>query len=130
MTPPAQPTFNLTCPRDGATMEQVAAAGVTVDRCPACGAMWFDRKELQRLASDKAGARLVDQPLDRPAPEVIPGDIRCPRDHSRLIPVADRKQAHVEMLSCTSCGGLLLDAGELRDLSEFTLAERIRALFH
>jgi Zn-finger nucleic acid-binding protein len=30
---------------------------------------------------------------------------------------------------CRTCGGVLLDAGELKDLSEFTLAERLKGFF-
>ena len=39
------------------------------------------------------------------------------------------KQPHIQELACTVCGGVLLDAGELKDLSEFTLGERVKGLF-
>jgi Zn-finger nucleic acid-binding protein len=57
------------------------------------------------------------------------GDLHCPRDRSPLINIVDLKQEHIEQNACTVCGGILLDAGELRDLSEFTLSERVKAVF-
>ena len=54
--------------------------------------------------------------------------VECPRDKSRLITIVDRKQPHIQFEACTSCGGTFLDAGELKDLSERTLRERLATL--
>ena len=54
-------------------------------------------------------------------------DLLCPRDQSALVTVPDSRQSHVEIDVCRQCGGVLLDAGELKDLSEFTLSERLKA---
>lgn len=51
----------------------------------------------------------------------------CPRDQSLLTEVADAKQMHVLIMICSECGGKLLDAGELIDLAQFTVGERIKA---
>ncbi len=108
----------LRCPKDGTLMEKQALGsdgGVTIDRCARCGALWLDAHEMEQILAMGAARRVDLAPL------------RCPRDQSLLVEVADKQQKHVLIMLCTDCGGKLLDAGELTDLSEFTMAERLRA---
>ncbi|MBZ0173171.1 MAG: zf-TFIIB domain-containing protein, partial [Phycisphaerales bacterium] len=53
----------------------------------------------------------------------------CPRDNTPLTQVRDPKQPHVQYDLCPHCGGVFFDTGELADLTEFTLRERIGWLF-
>lgn len=41
------------CSCSDATMQTVSREGVAVDVCPACGAVWFDAGELQRVVAEK-----------------------------------------------------------------------------
>jgi Zn-finger nucleic acid-binding protein len=132
---PAPSAFSLHCPKDGAPMKKVPAGEgalkVNVDKCTACGAFWFDATELQRVLHNKDAARTLDPTTGhyrhkgRPEPK----DACCPRDGARLIEVVDQKQPHVHMLSCTVCGGVLLDPGEVRDLAHFNGIERLKGFF-
>jgi Zn-finger nucleic acid-binding protein len=128
--PRNDPTFRhkIRCPKDGFLMEQVPVGGLSVDRCANCGAMWFDARELEKvLKHDEVIAQLdIGKQMDVTRGGVL-GDRHCPRDGSPLITMVDEKQTHIEELGCTVCGGVLLDAGELRDLSEFTLKEKFRS---
>lgn len=111
-------------------MDRVSVQGgggevVEVDRCGVCGAMWFDALELDRVLATKGGARGVD--LGHGSGRAMPiheGRPQCPVDHSTLIEMTDIRQGHVRMDGCTVCGGVLLDAGELKDLATFSLKER------
>ncbi len=122
----------LRCPKDSTYMEKVMVGSIEIDRCASCGAMWFDALELEKIleAKDaKAFVKRIDIGAIGRAPGVRAlGTIVCPRDRSPLIRLQDMKQSHIEELGCTVCGGVLLDKGELKDLSEFTLKERVRAL--
>jgi Zn-finger nucleic acid-binding protein len=122
--------LRLNCPKDGGPMEKIKAGGVILDRCVRCRAIWFDQSELDRVLATKNAVKKVDRPSKHGRagePKVFaPGGHSCPRDGSPLIEMSDLKQPHVVFLSCTVCGGALLDAGELTDLSEFTLRERLR----
>ena len=40
----------LSCPRCAKPLAAVSYQDVTVDQCPACGGVWFDRGELEALA--------------------------------------------------------------------------------
>ncbi len=120
------------CPLDGEAMETVRTAGIDADRCPRCGGVWLDRGELEHLLSSKADPRETIGRLDdaeAPAPRPERGVLICPRDGARLVRMRHLEQRHVEIDQCSTCGGVFLDPGELRDLDEFTLGERVRRAF-
>jgi uncharacterized protein len=41
----------LTCPNDGAGMQEVNRNGILIDVCPTCRGVWLDRGELEKLLS-------------------------------------------------------------------------------
>lgn len=119
----------IQCPKCGERADIVDVSGVVIDRCPACGGIWLDATELKPLRE----AHGVADRVDRGGPQVQPaqgqkGAVLCPRDRSMLIRMSDPEQPHVRFESCTVCGGIFLDAGELRDLANLTLLERLRAM--
>jgi len=119
----------IDCPKCGKKMAQVPEAGFTVDRCRACGGIWLDALEMEKLLATKGAIKR----LDTPSPVIesrmgTKGATLCPRDKSLLIRMVDHKQPHIKYESCKVCGGAFLDSGELRDLSHFSLVERIRSL--
>ena len=108
-------------------MEKIDASGVEVDHCAACGAVWFDADELERVLAVDGGAMRIDCGGDEGLPRgFLVGAMVCPRDRRPLITQADPEQDHIHFEACTGCGGVLLDAGELSDLSERTMRERVR----
>lgn len=104
---------------------------VTVDRCALCGGLWFDRHELEALLSMRVAGELDVGPFStnrqNPRGAEALGGLLCPRDGSVLVEVEHDQQRHVLICVCTECGGKLLDAGELLDLAEYTVVERIRS---
>ncbi|MDX2132243.1 MAG: zf-TFIIB domain-containing protein [Planctomycetota bacterium] len=129
MAPDPGPPDALLCPLDGYIMQRVTVDGVGVDKCGGCHALWFDALELEKvLAAPGAVAALEPDPSPR-APNGAPASPKCPRCAALLIRTRDLRQRHVHLLSCTVCGGVLLDAGEFTDLSHFSLLERVRAYF-
>lgn len=119
------------CPRCRGAMRVVRAGAFAVDRCDTCKGLWFDTLELDRVAKDRKGAALVDS--DRNAGTHAsprrPATMHCPRDKSTLISMRALGQSHISYESCKVCGGTFLDAGELTDLSEVTIRERLKAMF-
>ncbi len=104
-----------------------SAEGVTIDRCAKCGALWLDAHEMEAIFAMGAASQVDLGPFGKDKPNGPIAPLHCPRDHTLLVEVADKKQMHVLIMLCTDCGGKLLDAGELMDLSEFTMMERLRA---
>jgi Zn-finger nucleic acid-binding protein len=120
--------FRLRCPKDSTLMEKVDLGGTTADRCNRCGALWLDRGELERiLALGQVAAALDAGPLQHQHPGHLAGARVCPRDQTPLREAPHPTQPHVRLDACPECRGLLLDAGELKDLSQFTLMERLRS---
>ena len=99
-------------------MEKVAVGELVVDHCARCGATWFDPYELEAALKTKGAAEEIDYgkaneytwKVYRPSP------ILCPRDNHELITVPDSRQPHISIDVCRKCGGVLLDAGELKGM--------------
>ncbi|MBX3317590.1 MAG: zf-TFIIB domain-containing protein [Phycisphaeraceae bacterium] len=121
----------LNCPHDGQVMEKICLQGnLYVDRCAACGSMWFDPHEMERVVKIEGAVDIVDRKVDTPGRQTwVTGELCCPRDKSPLIHVVDPQQQHVEMHTCGKCSGILLDRGELQDLADFTIKERVIHIF-
>jgi Zn-finger nucleic acid-binding protein len=136
-----QDRWKLTCPADSGVMEAVRLGvgtplEVTLDRCSTCGGIWLDAGELDKLTQHDPDLRLEAVKIDsgsahRPRTRTNSAAPRqCPRDGTLLVTTEHKQQFHVMIDRCTSCHGIFLDAGELKDLSEFTLKERLRAMLH
>ena len=115
----------MTCPKCGGQMRAVVHEGVEIDRCAACGGIWFDAMEDRELRR-REGAEAVDDgdPAVGRTFDAV-GAIQCPRDGTRMVQMVDLEQPHVWVESCPTCFGTFLDAGEFTDLHEYTLVERV-----
>ena len=124
------PQGPVNCPKCRGRMMRKAVGDVEVDHCASCGGVWLDVMEKERLlesgAAAKADLRSPAGVSRKPHEDKV---LTCPRDKSRLIRMTDLKQHHIHFESCTVCGGLFFDAGELKDLSELTLRERVKSFF-
>jgi Zn-finger nucleic acid-binding protein len=128
MTDQTDPTIN--CPKCNAPMRQLKAGDITVDRCESCFGLWLDQGERLKLLKDKslvAGVDVGDKEVGAASDEIT--EINCPRCGEAMRHITDRAQKHIGFEFCRECKGSFLDAGELRDLSEFSLSERIKAMF-
>jgi Zn-finger nucleic acid-binding protein len=127
----AVPTgFELACPKDGSPMQKVKAGSTTLDRCVGCGAVWFDAKELEALQQDKKTAATIDVGGKiRVEGKIKTKDLDCPRDGTRMKEREYPDQSHILVMECPMCGGRLLDSGEFKDVTDFTLSERLKSFF-
>lgn len=107
----------LNCPHDHTRMEKDRVAGVTTDRCNACGRLWLDDGEMQRLLGDGDTVKTADAgPFGKASTRAALGGHVCPRDGSELLEVKHPQRADVVIEVCPVCKGVLLDAGELRQI--------------
>jgi len=120
----------IDCPKCGKPMRPATLGAITIDRCTGCSGLWLDALEKDRLIESHLAAQADVPPRDpaRAAAAAAKTRILCPRDRSTMIHMVDARQPHVGFESCTVCGGIFLDAGELTDLSELTLRERLRSI--
>lgn len=100
-----------------------------VDRCPRCAGLWLDANELEHVLARPSEVTTLDLGVHAGLEHLDSvRRIDCPRDKSHLVQMSDPKQPHVNFEQCSVCGGVFLDAGELRDLADFTLVERLRSM--
>lgn len=123
----------IMCPKDASPMASETIGRVAIDRCARCGGIWLDRGELARLRDEASIAEILEADGgsmgSAGTKHALSPVLCCPRDASTLRTICDPSQTHVHFEYCASCGGMFLDAGELADLSEHSLRERVRALF-
>jgi Zn-finger nucleic acid-binding protein len=110
-------------------METVTFEGITIDRCTGCKGIWFDANEQKHL-KERKGSEVVD------AGDVLVGrkmdkitNILCPRCHGPMIRMVDVDQHHIDYEACTTCYGIFLDAGEFKDMKDYTVSEYLRGMF-
>ncbi|MHC5113246.1 MAG: TFIIB-type zinc ribbon-containing protein [Planctomycetota bacterium] len=120
----------LACPKcEDANLEPVTASGVTVHRCHECAGIWLDEGQRIKLMQHKDAVKQIDTGSHEIGHEhnAVTGGT-CPRCNAELHHVHDKAQKQIGFEVCRNCKGSFFDAGELTDLTVFTLSERIRAL--
>lgn len=120
----------LPCPKCKSPMESVVVSEYTVERCTNCAGLWFDLREHEHIAKSEHDVNALDvgdavQGAERNAQR----DVDCPRCHVRMIKLGMPVQSHIQYENCPLCHGAFLDAGELRDYADFSLAERVSNFF-
>lgn len=110
----------MQCPLCKVALERKTVRGRTteIDRCPKCGAIWFDDGEV---------AELLGMPLSGRA--TIPANARvaqlaCPRCNEPLNLFAYPGTMTV-VEGCRHCGGIRLDTGEFEEIQRVQQASRM-----
>lgn len=130
-----QPGLHIHCPNCKGVMERVGLASFCIDRCPDCGGIWLDAAELDKVLTlnKSTNPKVVDRidvgKLHTHGNMGTRTMRQCPRDHSALAATQAPNQKHVVFDRCPACMGLFLDAGELKDLADYTLAEKLLGFF-
>ena len=117
----------MLCPRDGSELERQDYEGqVTVDRCPSCDGVWLDRGELESIQAtiehdyteDLGRVNTVADAYELARQKAQPV-ASCSKCGS---PMHAQEYAYCSMIlidRCSECGGIWLDAGELKALEQF-----------
>ena len=118
----------MRCPKCRADMEQIDYDGTEIDRCTICNGIWFDAGEIDALKNKQAAAAvdIGDEKTGKQSNTL--DEYQCPRCGGAMIRVVDPKQTHIWYETCSACHGSYLDAGELRDLSNMTVADFFKSL--
>lgn len=109
-------------------MERVRYESIDVDRCEACGGLWFDNLEHEHLKQFKGSER-----IDTGDPKVgkkynTVDRIKCPVCHIQMVRMVDAKQRHIHYESCAACSGVYFDAGEFADFKKEDWLDAFRDL--
>ncbi len=124
MSTPKPADAPLRCPNDQTRMEKEKVGAVTVDRCNSCGRLWLDDGEMQALLSSDSTVEEADAgPFGRESGRAALGGRLCPRDGKELLEIKHPSRPDVLIEYCPGCKGVLLDAGELRQIKGSSAAE-------
>ena len=119
----------MKCPKCKADMELVNFDGVEVDRCTTCKGIWFDANE-QKWLKEKKGSEAIDigdATVGKKMDKIT--NYNCPRCGGSMIRMVDVDQHHIDYEACSVCYGIFLDAGEFKDLKDYTMSEYLMGLF-
>lgn len=117
----------MKCPKCSNPMAEVTTEAGTVERCQACGGLWFDRSEAGQQAEFAAAIDTGDAARGERFNKV--DRISCPKcPNTPLTRMVDNDQPHIWFEQCPSCGGRYFDAGEFRDLADSSVSDFIRRL--
>ncbi len=111
----------MNCPACHHALSSRTAGDVTVDVCDGgCGGIWFDHFELQKLdePSESAGEQLLDVRRDPSVAIDTSKRYHCPKctDDVVMMRHFSSVKRQVTIDECPECGGVFLDAGELRGI--------------
>ena len=99
-------------------------ANIFLDQCPACGGLWFDRRELYRIKDGEAANIHTNvDPLDiDKLGELVPieRNLICPNDKAPLQLFGDPLfPKTIEIERCPECGGFWFNHGEFSDFQKW-----------
>jgi Zn-finger nucleic acid-binding protein len=106
--------MHLCCLKCTSILDKAYIEEVEVDHCPACGGLWLDHGEIERISSKMVSDvnRLRRLLVAQPGPPAVPSDITtsCPRCTGAMKEVT---LGSIRIDYCQSCKGFFLDRGEI-----------------
>jgi Zn-finger nucleic acid-binding protein len=106
--------MHLCCLKCTSVLDKTRIDEIEVDNCPACGGLWLDHGEIERLSRKMASEldRLRRVLGGRSGPPGVPSDVQgsCPACQGEVKEVA---LGNIRIDFCTRCRGLFLDRGEI-----------------
>jgi Zn-finger nucleic acid-binding protein len=108
----------LCCLKCTSVLDKTRIDDVEVDHCPACGGLWLDHGEIERLSRKMGGdvarlRRLLEAAAAASGPPAVPSEVQgsCPACQSQSVKEVALGKIHIDF--CTRCKGLFLDRGEI-----------------
>lgn len=96
------------CEKQELASREVASKGVTLDVCPSCQGVWFDRGELEQALPEAAAGLTIPEDAE-------PGGGECPRCWGTMCTFI-YPGTYVQVDMCRRCSGVWLDVGEIREI--------------
>lgn len=112
---PQKRSAGMRCPECAGNLVEFKTRGINLDRCDSCGALWFDRAELQAFLTKHPGWKSDRALSDRDLQHAVRGSERkCPRCQQFALTLGDYRGTGFR--KCAACGGVLLDKKNLNHL--------------
>jgi Zn-finger nucleic acid-binding protein len=109
----------MDCPNCEMPLRRFNIGSVSLDECSRCRGIWFDKKELEE-AKDEIDPDLRWMDLQiwsrQPRFEVSDQPRSCPRCKHVKMQMIAYQEPQIEILYCSACEGIWLDAGDLKKM--------------
>lgn len=112
----------IDCPKCREPMRKLTLDETIIDRCEACWGIWLDAGERLKVTAKSKTAAMIDIGQVRKDLDEV-REVECPRCHVTMTHRRHPDQKHIGFEECSQCKGSFFDAGELRDLSKFSLSD-------
>ncbi|MDT0581533.1 zf-TFIIB domain-containing protein [Brumicola blandensis] len=114
----------MNCPKCDSQLLTHTHSNVEFERCEGCNGLWFDLLEKEDLQAIE-GSEFIDIGDENVGKKHDANrNIKCPKCEIAMMQMIDKNQFHIHYEYCSRCHGTFFDAGEFRDLKEFTVIER------
>lgn len=118
----------MKCPKCNSPMEHVVNPIAPYEQCTNCKGLWLDMFEYEDLKPVASQIDTGDPALGREYNEKK--DVYCPVcSNNKLLRMVDARQPHIWFEQCPTCMGRFYDAGEFKDVSEYTVSDFFKDLF-
>lgn len=107
-------------------MNEIENPSFNAQKCSSCAGIWF-KDGSHQVAKLIKGIDKIDSP--KPNSDVAYNDVRdidCPECSQKMFKMVDSSQLHIQFEACADCDGVFFDAGEITDLSNFSILEQIK----
>lgn len=117
----------MKCPKCHSDFEQLNTPFGDVERCLNCKGLWLDMLQHEDLKDIAESIDIGDPDVGKQYNEL--SDTRCPVcANSSMLRMVDVQQPHIWFESCPTCYGRFYDAGEFRDLNNYSILDFFRDL--
>ncbi len=118
----------MQCPRcENTEIDRLELGEVMIDRCPACGGLWFDHTELEAVTGNSERLRQIEASIPK---EGTACAAVCPRCQVPLRPLAlSSGEGEFEIDRCPSCLGSWIDRVHLRKIEDRHLISVLKVRF-
>lgn len=126
-TPRSDYHANMQCPKcEGVLTPQDYSDDISVHRCTECCGILLEPQMLERIRAQVRADEFFDIGHTKVGKVLNPiREYACPSCQAPMQAASDPRQVHVRFETCTVCGMLFLDAGELIDLSHETIMDKL-----
>ena len=118
----------MQCPKCQHSMRAIPDLPFSAQQCTNCLGVWLDDSD-EDLARQAEEIQEHEGSIGAPNKNNSIKKIDCPKCGAKMLSMIHRTQFHIEYEACADCRGAYFDAGELSDLSEFTLVEQLTQLW-
>ncbi|MDN5924576.1 MAG: zf-TFIIB domain-containing protein [Xanthomonadales bacterium] len=116
----------MDCPVCNKTMSDEDFGGVQVQVCATgCKSIWFDNQELVKLdASNEGVGQALKNALAAPrSNDAHRAALHCPKCQVPMVAHKYEGEKEVNVDECYTCGGMLVDSGELKVIRDHHMSE-------